>query len=112
MADGWKPPLTISFSVTADGDAYHVNDIVVFIPNIDTNSYLTKIRCTIKVDSLDVIDNSFRFTQNNITVFDAQFTDPATVNGNIYGGWLCENRIANFGFGDSYVTWHAEWKTP
>jgi len=112
VADGWNPPLTISFNVTAETGTYHVTNIVIYIPNIDTTSYLTQIRCTIQVDSLPVMDNAFKFAQGGVTVFDGQFNDSEGVSGNIYGGWLCENRLANFGPNDSYVTWHAEWKKP
>jgi hypothetical protein len=112
IADGWNPPLTISFTVTADGSGYHINQLLLFIPNIDTNSYTTRIQCTIKVKSLDVINSTFKYTQSTTTVFDAQFTDPATVNGNIYGGWICQTRTANFGANGSYVVWHAAWWKP
>jgi hypothetical protein len=110
VADGWSPALTISFKLTNDGGANHIESVVIYIPNIVSGSYTTLTRCTVKVDSLEVIDNTFKFTQGSVTVFDATFIDPATVNGNIYGGWLCENTLANFGPNDSYVVWHAEWR--
>jgi hypothetical protein len=109
-ADGWSPPLTLSFSLAAEENAYSLEHVVIFIPNIDVNSYFVRIQCTLKADHITVTDNEFTFELNGAKVFDGQFVSPTHVNGNIYGGWFCRDKKANFGSAGSYVTWHAEWR--
>jgi hypothetical protein len=113
VADGWDPPLTISFNTAFEDGNYHINNVMILIPDIDTPNITSTIECSIIVENLEVKNKAFSFSQDNLNVFDAKFINATTVNGSIYGGWLCQNSKVDFGGGGSYlVAWHAEWKGP
>lgn len=111
VADGWKPPLTVSFSVSAEGNTLRVKDLKIYIPEIDMANFaatLVRTSCTIRVDSLEIVDNGFVYpagAPEGARILEAQFNrDGAGVTGSLFGGWLCEDRQVQF----YEVEWHAE----
>jgi len=97
----WDRALTISFNVTASENGYHINNFKMFLPYISF-SFGRTYSCTLELEDLNVINNSFSYSQNDtFPVFDAQFIDSISVSGNIYSNWYCGDTLNIPGFHDS-----------
>lgn len=123
QADGWKPPLTVSLTIVAENGAYKVTKLKIFIPEINLYHFLSSLvhtTCTVKIESLAVVDGGIVFPDGLLAqqgrVFDGQFTSATAVTGSIYNGWSCDGITVNLGssaFPDnSTVTWHAKASRP
>jgi hypothetical protein len=110
VADGWSPPLTVQFNVVP-GSEPRVTDLEIYIPEIDMANFaatLVQTSCTIRVDSLPIVENGFSYPAGappGARVFEAGFRpDGRSLTGWIFGGWMCEDkRVEIF-----KVEWHAE----
>jgi hypothetical protein len=111
VAEGWKPPLTVAFTVVAKGDSYQVEALKIFIPEIDMARFaatLIQTTCTIQVEQLEIVENRIVYpagAQESARIFEARFDqNGAAAIGWLYGGWLCEDKPVRM----LKTEWHAE----